>query len=403
MKNPLGVITHPKGFRAAGVACGIRRVKGVPDVAVLSCEVPASAAGVFTTNAVCAAPVKVSREHLVRSRGRISAIVVNSGNANACTGKRGLTDAREMTRLAARLLHVEDSRVLVASTGIIGRPLPMKKVRSGIREAVRGLSDARRSGADFVRGIMTTDRFPKEAERSVRIEGKRVRLTGVAKGAGMIAPDMATMLAFVTTDAGASTPLLRRLVARAVRRSFNRITVDGHMSTNDTCIVLASGLSGAEVKAGTRLERVFAAALDELMLDLALQILRDGEGAVRLARVEVRGARTDSDAELAARAVARSPLVKTALCGGDPNWGRIVSAAGASGCAFTEENTSLSIGGHVIYRRGRPIPLSRAVEKAMTAPNVTLWLDLGLGRGAAVVYTCDLGHPYVRLNAEYHT
>ena len=388
MKKPLGVITRPKGFQAGGAAAGIKTTPGLLDVGLLVCDRPASAAAVFTTNKVSAAPVQVSREHFARSHGRVKAVVVNAGHANACTGKHGLRDARKMAGLAAELLDVEPARVLVASTGIIGQPLAMDRVESGIREAARGLSADRRGGARFAQAIMTTDRWPKEAEASVVIAGTRVRLAGVVKGAGMIAPRMATLLAFVTTDAAVSPALLGKLLRSSVDRSFNRITVDGHMSTNDTCVALASGRSGATVRGGSRREKKFASALDEVTLNLALDVVRDGEGA---------------DAELAARAVAESPLVKTALFGADPNWGRIVSAAGASGCAFREDRTSLRVNGHEIYRRGRPLAPSKAVERAMTGSRVTFVLDLGLDRGSSVVYTCDMGHAYVHLNAEYHT
>ena len=403
MKNPLGVITRPKGFQAGGAAAGIKTTPGLLDVGLLVCDRPASAAAVFTTNKVSAAPVQVSREHFARSHGRVKAVVVNAGNANACTGKHGLRDARKMAGLAAELLDVEPARVLVASTGIIGQPLAMDRVESGIREAARGLSADRRGGARFAQAIMTTDRWPKEAEASVVIAGTRVRLAGVVKGAGMIAPRMATLLAFVTTDAAVSPALLGKLLRSSVDRSFNRITVDGHMSTNDTCVALASGRSGATVRGGSRREKKFASALDEVTLNLALDVVRDGEGAVRVATVRVEHARSDADAELAARAVAESPLVKTALFGADPNWGRIVSAAGASGCAFREDRTSLRVNGHEIYRRGRPLAPSKAVERAMTGSRVTFVLDLGLDRGSSVVYTCDMGHAYVHLNAEYHT
>jgi len=403
LKRPIGVLTRPRGFLAAGSAAGIRGTPGVPDVALLVCETPASGAAVFTTNRLCAAPVQVSREHLERSRGRVKAVVVNSGNANACTGLRGTRDAGRMAALTAGLLDVEPARVLVASTGIIGRTLPMGRVESGIRRAARELSAERRGARRFTQAIMTTDRFPKEAETSLVLAGKRVRLAGAAKGAGMIAPHLATMLAFVTTDAAVSPALLRKLLVQAADDSFNRITVDGHMSTNDTCILLASGRSGAAVRSGSRWERKFARALREVTLELALEIVRDGEGAVRLVTLQVEHAGSERDAELAARAVAGSPLVKTALFGADPNWGRIVSAAGASGCAFREDRTSLRVNGLWMYRRGRPLPPSRAVERAMTGSRLTFVLDLGLGRGSSVVYTCDLGYAYVRLNAEYHT
>jgi glutamate N-acetyltransferase/amino-acid N-acetyltransferase len=403
LKSPIGVITRPRGFLAAGAAAGIRTTPGVPDVGLLVCETPASAAALFTTNRVSAAPVQVSREHIALSRGRVKAVVVNSGNANACTGKRGMRDARRMALLAAELLDVDPSQVLVASTGIIGQPLAMGRVESGIREAARGLSADRGGARRFTRAIMTTDRFPKEAEASITLAGTRVRLAGVVKGAGMIAPHIATMLAFMTTDAEVSPALLMKLLRGAADHSFNRITVDGHMSTNDTCVLLASGRSGATIRRGSRWEKKFAAALSEVTLALAIDVVRDGEGAVRVATVKVEHARSDADAELAARAVAESPLVKTALFGADPNWGRIVSAAGACGCAFREDRTSLSVNGHRMYRRGRPLAPSKAVQRAMTGSRITFVLDLGLDRGSSVVYTCDLGHAYVRLNAEYHT
>ncbi len=402
MKSPLGVITHPLGFRAAGVAAGVKKKPGLLDVALLACDARAAAAAVFTTIRVPAAPVVVSREHLATSRGRLRAVVVNSGNANACTGARGLRDARRMAALAASLLGVREAEVLVGSTGVIGRPLPMDKVAAGIRAAAASLRADSRGGATFLRGIMTTDRFPKEAEAALTIRGRRVRVAGVVKGAGMIAPRMATMLSFVTTDAAVSPARLRRLLAAAVEKSFNRITVDSHMSTNDTCCVMASGRSGVTI-AGGAAERKFAAALESVLLALALKIVRDGEGATRVVEVRVVGAKSDADAELAARAIANSPLVKTALFGADPNWGRFVSAAAASGAAFEESKTTLRINGLAIYRRGRPLAVTPALQRGMRREYVTLRLDLGLGRGQSVVYTCDLGYDYVKCNAEYTT
>ena len=403
MKKPQGVITSPAGFLAAGVHAGIKKAKGVPDVAVLRCERPAAAAAVFTTNKVCAAPVHVSRENLSTSRGRVSAVVINSGNANACTGARGMRDARRMAALAATLLGLKPEHVLVASTGVIGRPLPMDKVEAGIRGAVSKLSSSASGGASFLRGIMTTDLFPKEASATFTVNGRRVRVAGVVKGAGMISPKMATMLSFITTDAAVPRALLQKLLERAVAGSFNSITVDGHMSTNDTCVALAGGASGVTVRAGGAAEKKFAAALDAVLLKLALQIVRDGEGAERVVEVRVVGAKSDEQAETAARSIANSPLVKTALFGSDPNWGRIVSAPAATDIAFEERRTSLKIDGHFIYRRGKPLDASPAVVKAMKQEYVRLRLDLGLGRGRSVIYTCDLGYAYVRLNAEYHT
>ncbi len=402
MKKPLGVITRPLGFCAAGVAAGVKKKHGLLDVSMLVADGPATAAAVFTLNKVCAAPVQVCRAHMAVNRGRVCAIVVNSGNANACTGARGLANARRMAAVTARLLGVRPQQVLVASTGVIGRPLPMEKVAAGIRDAASQLAADAKSGANFLRGIMTTDRFPKEAEATLTIRGKRVRIAGVVKGAGMIAPNMATMLAFVTTDAAVSRARLQKLLSRAVANSFNRITVDNHPSTNDTCVVLASGRSGVTISGGAA-ERKFAAGLQSVLLKLALLIVRDGEGATRVVEVRVVGAKSDADAERAARAIAGSPLVKTALFGADPNWGRFVSAAGASGCAFVESKTSLRINGLPIYRRGRPLAVTPAIERAMKREYVVLRLDLGLGSGRSVVYTCDLGYEYVRINAEYTT
>ena len=402
MKQPIGVITHPGGFRAAGVAAGVKKKTGLRDVAVLVSDATTTSAAVFTTIKVPAAPVQVSREHLAASRGRIRAVVVNSGNANACTGRKGLSNARRMAALGARALGLRDEQVLVGSTGVIGRPLPMDKVEAGIAAAVRELRGDARGGATFLEGIMTTDLFPKEAESSFVVRGKRVRVAGVVKGAGMIAPKMATMLCFVTTDASVSRARLDRLLRSAVGKSFNRITVDSHMSTNDTVLVMANGRSGVDI-AGGAAERKFAASLDDVLLTLALKIVRDGEGATRVVEVRVDRAKSDADAELAARSIVNSPLVKTALFGADPNWGRFVSAAAAAGCAFEETKTTLRISGGVIYRRGRPLPVTPAIERAMKQEYVTLALDLGLGRGRSVVYTCDLGYDYVKCNAEYTT
>ncbi len=402
MQKPVGVITHPIGFRAAGVAAGVKKKPGLRDVSMLVSDAPTTAAAVFTTIKVPAAPVQVSRAHLAKSAGRIRAVVVNSGNANACTGVRGLVNARRMAALAAKALGLRAEQIIVGSTGVIGRPLPMDKVASGIAAAAAELRADDSGGASFLEGIMTTDRFPKEAESSFTAGGKRVRVAGVVKGAGMIAPNMATMLSFVTTDAAVPRARLDRILRGAVAKSFNRITVDSHMSTNDTCLILANGRSGVKI-AGGGAERQFAAALEEVLLKLALLIVRDGEGATRVVEVRVSRAKSDADAELAARAIANSPLVKTALFGADPNWGRFVSAAAAAGCAFEEKKTTLRISDHVSYRRGKPLPVTGALEAAMRKEYVTLALDLGLGRGESVVYTCDLGYDYVECNAEYTT
>ncbi|MDI6874197.1 bifunctional glutamate N-acetyltransferase/amino-acid acetyltransferase ArgJ [Candidatus Solincola sp.] len=386
----MGGVCAPLGFAAAGVACGLKE-SGKPDLCLISSEVSCSAAGVFTTNAFRAAPVLVTMENL--RGGSLRAVVANSGNANAWTGRRGLEDARDMAGTAARELGIPAREVAVASTGVIGCYLDMEKVRKGISEAATSLS--REGAGRAAEAIMTTDTFPKQWS----LEADGFRVGGMAKGAGMISPRMATMLAFITTDARVETWELSRALRRVVDRTFNRITVDGCTSTNDMVVAMASGLSGRRV-GGEELEE----ALLPLCSRLARLIVEDGEGATRFITVRVREAEDDAEAEAAARAVADSPLVKTAFFGGDANWGRVVQALGASLPELDAAGVEVRFGGLPVARGGGPVDVEEgALRKVMSSPRVDLEISLGRGRGEAEVWTCDLSYEYVRINAEYHT
>ncbi len=345
-------ITAPLGFQVGSASGGLKTGQAL-DIAVLTCDHPATTAGVFTTNKVFAAPVALCRERLVG--GRAQALVVNAGNANACTGPAGLGDARGMTARLARSLDIHPEKVLVASTGVIGHRLPMAKVRAGIDAAIDNLSYSSRAGHNFARAIMTTDRGPKMAFKQLKIGRSTVRIAGVAKGAGMIGPNMATMLSFITTDAAISASLLSRLFKRSVDASFNAITVDNHMSTNDTAIIMASGLAGNATLKTTASASKFAKALDEVCLELALQMVSDGEGATKRMDVRIRGAHSLADARTAAFAIANAPLVKCALFGADPNWGRIVYAVGSCGVDCNQGRIDCKIGPVFVFRKGKPV------------------------------------------------
>jgi glutamate N-acetyltransferase/amino-acid N-acetyltransferase len=395
-----GGITAPLGFRAAGVSCGIK-ASGALDLALIAADKPATAAAMFTTNKVQAAPVVVSKDHLKRSRGRALAVVVNSGCANAVTGEAGLEVAREMAAEAGRVLVCASERVLIASTGVIGMPLDGDKVARGIAAAKKAL---RRDGhEDAARAIMTTDPFPKSCAVEVRCDAGTFRVGGIAKGAGMIEPNMATMLAFLTTDAKVSAPLLRKALAEAVTDTFNAITIDGDTSTNDTVVVLAGGASGVEIG-----EPTYAALVEGLRAvsrELALLIVLGGEGATKLVTIRVVGAATLEEARRAARTVANSLLVKTAIHGGDPNWGRLVAAAGRAGVAFDLARCSVRIGPVVLFDKGVPFD-DRAPDAAAVLRERDIPIEIDLGAGgphAATMWTCDLSAEYVKINAEYRT
>jgi len=391
-------VTAARGFRAAGVHAGIRKTRA--DLALLVSERPASAAAVFTMNRVQAAPVLVSRENLRASGGRARAIVVNSGNANACTGEAGRLAARATVDEAARLLGVPREQVLVASTGVIGVPLPLTRLLTALPEAVSALSVA--GGAAAAEAILTTDTCTKLAARTVRVPAGRYTVGGMAKGSGMIHPNLATTLAFVTTDARVPPGLLRRSLRRAVDASFNRISVDGDTSTNDMVAALAGGASGVAVRAGD--SGAFEEALTGVLVDLARQVARDGEGATKLITVEVDGAASEAAALQVARTVAGSPLVKTAVHGADANWGRVVAAAGRAGVPLDPDRMRVAFDDVEVLGPGYASSFSEeAARRALSAREVTIRVHLGQGRGRATAWTCDLTPGYVRINASYRT
>jgi glutamate N-acetyltransferase/amino-acid N-acetyltransferase len=395
-----GGITAPRGFRASGLACGIK-ANGKPDLAVIATDRPVPAAGIFTTNQAKAAPVLVSQEHLAWSEGIAQVIVTNSGCANACTGAQGLADAREMAVLAANRVGCAPSHSLVASTGVIGVNLTMDVIRAGIPTAVAALS--RGGGGDAARAIMTTDPFPKSSAVEVETPAGTFRVGGMAKGSGMIEPRMATMLGYLTTDAGVAPALLHRALVDACQYSFNAITVDGESSTNDCVFALASGESGVTIDEA--LYPALFAGLREVALALALDIVRGGEGATKLIAVTASGARSAAEAWTAARVIANSPLVKTAIHGGDPNWGRLIAAAGRSGVTFSLDAALVRIGPLVLFRDGQPHDeLAPQAAEYLRGNDLEVEVNVGAGGGhSATIYTCDLSADYVKINAEYRT
>ena len=387
----------PKGFLASGVRAGIRKKR--PDLGLIVAEGGANAAAVFTKNRFQAAPVVLSKSSLKRSGGRVKAVVVNAGCANAVTGKEGLDAAKRVRTRAAALLRCDADEIFLASTGVIGVVLPDKKVREALPDSIARLSQG---GIDALsHAILTTDVGPKVTQATFMIGGKRARIVGVAKGAGMIHPNMATMLAFVMTDAAIAPVVLQRALKEAVDQSFNVISVDGDTSTNDCVLVMSSGKAGnAQSADSTEFQR----ALNTVCRQLAWMIVRDGEGATRVMELEVRGARSERDARLAAHAIATSPLVKTALHGGDPNWGRILAAVGRSGARFSIRRVSLSAGPIALVRDGSAVEYrEKDAARIFARERVPLTLDLGGGNGRVVVLSSDLGHDYVSLNADYRS
>jgi glutamate N-acetyltransferase/amino-acid N-acetyltransferase len=392
-------VTAAKGFLAGGLSCGIKTKEGAPDLALLVSERQASAAGVFTLNRAAAAPVLLCREHV--SAGYASAVVVNSGNANACTGQKGKNDALAMARAVAARYHLAPEHVLVLSTGVIGVPLPIERVLRGIEH----IAPSTAGGPAFATAIMTTDTHEKVAGGSCVVGGVEVRIGGAAKGAGMMHPNMATLLSVISTDAAVEPTFLRAALGRAADASFNLISVDGDTSTNDSLIVLANGASGAPLlEAGHPDAPVFERALREVCISLAKQVVRDGEGARTVIEARVVGARSEAEARLAARAVVSSALVKTAVFGGDPNWGRVLCAAGYSGADLDPDRATLFLEDICLLRWGESQEYDRAAaSRALVQPDVRIALDLGLGDGKAVAWGCDLSYEYVKINAEYTT
>jgi len=390
-------VTFAHGFRAGAAKAGVKH--GRPerlDVALIVSERPCAAAAVFTTNQVIAAPCVVTRRHV--ERGALRAIVVNSGNANACTGEQGELDAIAMAEAAAAVVSCSPYEVAVASTGVIGFKLPVERIAA----VLPGIELTEGGWDDTSRAIMTTDTRPKVAERELNLTAGTVRMGGVAKGAGMIHPNMATLLAFVTTDAAVDPSDLRRIVSRAADTTFNAISVDGDTSTNDTLLVLANGASGVTPK-GADLA-AFEEGVRAVCADLARMIVADGEGATKVFEVRVRGAATQADARLAARTITNSNLVRTAIHGGDPNWGRVLAAAGRSGARVDDRKASVRIGDLFVYRSGAPVVVADADVRALFAADaIEIEVTLGLGDGDATAWGCDMSAEYVRINAEYMT
>ena len=395
-----GGITAPRGFSAGSAECGIKHV-GRPDLTIIVSDRTASCAGMFTTNRIKGAPVLVSRRNV--QNGAARAIIANSGNANTCNGEDGLSAAAAMTVETARLIGCDSSEVLVASTGVIGRPFPIEKVVAGIPRAVAALSPD--GGALAARAIMTTDTVPKEISVEFDSGEVPIRIGAIAKGSGMIRPDMATMLCFITTDADIEPSALRKALRHAVSASFNCITVDGDMSTNDTVVVLANGRAGnLTIKSRSRAFDVFTEALTEVCLRMAKALVRDGEGATKFITLRVSGAASKEEARQVGMAIANSPLVKTAFYGNDPNWGRIICAAGYSGVAVDESLITIAVNGVQLFDTGRVIPIDDAeMRKQLSGREIQVDVGLGMGQAESAIYSTDMSHDYIKINAEYTT
>ncbi len=390
-----GDVTTPKGFRAAGVRCGLRR--SAKDLALVVSDRPSTAAGVFTRNRVKAAPVLVSQRSIADGTAR--AIIANSSNANACTGEQGILDAQEMASRTAEELGLLSAQVLVASTGVIGVPLSMDAIRSGIPEVVAALGD---SGREAAEAIMTTDTFPKNFAVRVDLGEESFSIGGISKGAGMIRPDMATTLSFLTTDAAVPADVLRGALGRAIGETFNRVTVDGDTSTNDCVFLLANGASEVSIDAESPLLESFERALTAVCIELAKMLVRDGEGATKLVEIVVEGAKDDEEALKAAFTIAESPLVKTAMYGCQVNWGRIIAAAGYSGVEMDEHNTDIWYDDIQVVEGGLPIQQNLSfATRALKKADVTARIALGVGEGRATVWTSDLTEDYIRINGSY--
>lgn len=395
-------ITASRGFLAAGLSCGVKK-SGKPDLALLVCPTGAKAAAMFTTNAIQSAAVTICKQHITTPT--IYAAVVNSGNANTCTGSKGLAAAKVMCAKVGKELRIEADSVLLASTGVIGHSLPITKITAGIEQAAGKLSDSAAAGLNFARAIMTTDNRPKQAYRTVVLGGKTVTLAGTAKGAGMIGPNMATTICILTTDAAISKPLLGKALNNAIGHSLNRLTVDGHQSTNDTAMILTSGLAGnTPIKKQDAGYKKFADTLRELCTDLAHQMALDAEGATRMFTVKIKGAASQADAFKAARAVADYDLVKCAVHGADPNWGRIICAVGSCGVKVNPNRLCCKIGDTYVFRNGQPVAFDpKKVSAVIAQKEHTITVEMNVGKHDDFCFGCDLGREYVTINADYHT
>ncbi|QDU34197.1 Arginine biosynthesis bifunctional protein ArgJ [Poriferisphaera corsica] len=401
-----GSITLPRGFRAGSATAGIK-VSGKPDITVIAADRPVVAAGVFTRNTIKGAPVLIGMQHI--RDGKLQAIVVNSGNSNVCTGDQGLADATEMCELVAKHLGCKTTDVLPSSTGVIGRPLPMDKIRAGINDALDQINSGKEADHDAAVAILTTDLVAKEASRTVTLtDGSTITLGGIAKGSGMIAPNMATMLAYITTDCDIDSNMLSQALKQAVSQSFNRITVDSDTSTSDTVIVLASGDAKNKTIARECTDyETFVEALISLSKELAYMIIEDGEGAERIFKVIVKNAATIDDADAIGRAVADSPLVKAAVHGKDPNWGRLAMAMGKTGIAYDATKLRISIGDIDVFSAGMPIEMDKdnqsTLENMMSQKEITFTFDLANGNQTVEWLGCDLSRDYIAINADYTT
>jgi len=395
-------ITAPKGFLAVGVHCGIKK-SGKLDLGMLVCPTGAKAAALFTTNKITSAAVQICKKHI--KSPNISAIIVNSSNANTCTGQQGIKNAIKMCSETAKQIEENPHSVLVASTGIIGEQLQIQKIMAGISRATMRLSASAKAGLDFAKAIMTTDTKPKQAVRRVEISGAKVTIAGTVKGAGMIAPNMATTLCFITTDVAITKPLLAKALKAAIGNSLNKLTVDGYQSTNDTAIILASGLAGNRpITSQCPRYKKFARALSELCDDLAKQMALDAEGATRMFKVVIKGAATKAEATKAARAIADYDLVKCAIHGGDPNWGRIICAVGSAGVKLNPNKLSCKLGDIAVFKNGMPKKFdAKRAGKIISQTEHTITVDLGVGKQSDFCYGCDLSTDYVKINAHYHT
>ncbi len=399
-----GNIIAPNGFKAGSVHCGLKSNMRKHDIGIIFSEQPCKTAALFTTNQIVAAPIKLSRN--VVQNGTVHAIVVNSGNANACTGKKGEKDAETMALLTSKHLNIKPDEVIVASTGIIGHHLPMAKIKSGISRSSECLGDKNTHAINIAKAIMTTDLVPKHIAIKAKIGGKEITIGAIAKGSGMISPNMATMFCFITTDAAISLNTLRSCIKKSTENSFNQITVDGHMSTSDMVAILANGMAhNRNITSSTKSElALFQKALDYVTQNMAKEIVKDGEGATKFVQIEIHEAKSVSEAKKIARTIAESPLVKTAINGEDPNWGRIVSAAGYAGVTLDESKLHLSVNKVTIYKKGLPVtPAPKRLNSVMKKKEITIQLHLGMGNKSTTLWTCDLSKEYVSINADYHT
>lgn len=399
---------QPKGFLFSTAEAAIKKPNR-KDLALIYSERECTISGMFTTNTIKAAPVRLDMKRIKTGKGR--AIIVNSGNANACTGKQGMKHAVEMAEMTAKTLGVKADRVYVCSTGVIGTPMPMERIRFKITELADNLG--RRTIDDVAAAIMTTDTFPKAISKVMKIDGKTITISGVCKGAGMICPNMATMLCFIVTDANIDKSALDKALKNAVQKSFNRITIDGDMSTNDTVLIMANGMAGNDLIIEDRRQRTkdrqnsgfrkFSEALSDITYELSRMIVKDGEGATKLIEIELKNAKNDKDAENGAFAIANSMLVKTAIYGNDANWGRIMAALGHSGIAIKEGMTDIFLNGLKIVSKGMGTGRDKEANEKLKSKEIKIVVDLHLHKGAAKVLTCDLTEAYVKINAEYRT